>query len=68
MPYTRTFIPGDRLVECDGCGFGYRRSQMRKGVSGTQKRLNMCPKCWDPPHPNDERVPHRREGALTEIN
>lgn len=68
MPYTRTFIPGDRLVECDRCGFGYRRSQMRKETGNLGRGLKVCPHCFDGPHPNDERVPHRREGVLEKIN
>ncbi len=46
-------ILGDRWVECDDCGFGYRFSQMRKGVQGGQKGLDICPSCFDPVHPED---------------
>ena len=70
MPYTRKFIPGDRLVDCDVCGQTWRRSQMRKGVTKglrRQKNLSVCPDDYDPVHPNDERIPFKREGALEEI-
>lgn len=67
MPYSRRFIPGDRLVDCDVCGQSYRRSQMRRGVAGKQKGLSVCPFDFDEVHPNEARVKHRREGALEEI-
>ena len=55
MPYTPGFIPGDRLVECEICGFTYRYSQMRRGVSRDQKGVIVCPDDFDLPHPNDEK-------------
>jgi len=67
MPYSRVYIPGDRLVECDICGFGYRRSEMRKGIFGTQKGRNVCPRDFDEKHPNDDKVGHRTEGKLEKI-
>lgn len=42
------YIPGDRLYRCDICGFGYRFSQMRKGVAELQKGFDVCPDCFDP--------------------
>lgn len=68
MPYSRNFIPGDRLVDCDICGLAYRRSQMRRGIMGKQKGLIVCPFDFDAVHPNEARVKNRREGALEEIN
>lgn len=47
------YIKGDRIINCDGCGFTYRFSQMRKGVSGTQKGFIFCPECYDPLHPSE---------------
>lgn len=67
MPYSRKYIAGDRLVDCDVCGLTYRRSQMRKGVSTKQKGLYVCPSDYDQKHPNDELVPHRSEGKLVRI-
>jgi hypothetical protein len=64
----RRYIPGDRWVECDLCGFGYRFSQMRKGVSGKQKGFNICPVCFDEKHPNEDYVvPVRTEGILEKV-
>lgn len=67
MPYSRVYIPGDRLVDCDICGLAYRRSQMRKGIFGNQKGLIVCPFDFDGVHPNDARVPFKAEGKLMEI-
>lgn len=67
MPYSRVFIPGDRLVDCDICGFTRRRSEMRKGTTGSQKGFAVCPDCLDQKHPNDERIKNRPEGRLEEI-
>lgn len=53
MPYSNKYIKGEMLVTCDVCGFDYRLSQMRKGVAGSQKGLNVCPKDFDPEHPRD---------------
>ena len=61
----RIYIPGDRWVRCDECGFGYRYSQIRKGVSLRQKGLAICPECFDTRQPNtDWRLPPRQEGRL----
>lgn len=67
MPYSRKYIPGDRLVDCDVCGFTYRRSQMRRGVTGKQKGLIVCPDDFDSIHPNEGSVPNKVEGKLVEI-
>lgn len=67
MPYSQVYIPGDRLVECDICGLAYRRSQMRRGIMGNQKRLIVCPYDFDEIHPNEAQVPYRQEGKLLEI-
>lgn len=67
MPQFRDYVPGDRLVDCDVCGFTYRVSQVRRGVTGNQKGLIICQPCFDPEHPNDAPVPHKREGQLREI-
>jgi hypothetical protein len=66
VSYNRTYVPGDRLVECDVCGFAYRRSDMRKGV-GQQKGLTVCPNDFDGVHPLDLPVKNRPEGRLEEI-
>jgi hypothetical protein len=67
MAYSRQYIPGDRLVVCDICGFEYRFSQMRKGVMGNQKGLNIGPDCWDNIHPRETKPKTRKEGVLPEI-
>lgn len=68
MAYSKQYIPGDRLVDCEICGFTYRFSEMRRGVSGKQKGLVTCPLCFDPPHPRDTVKPrHRIEGRLKEV-
>ena len=61
----RRYIPGDRWVRCDECGFGYRLSQIQKGVSLRQKGHHVCPDCFDYRHPNtDWRLPPKQEGKL----
>lgn len=54
MPYSQRYIPGDRLVECDSCGFDYRFSEMKRGIMGSQKGLDICPVCFDYIHPNED--------------
>ncbi len=53
MRVSNHYIKGDRLVDCDICGFTYRFSQMRKGVSGKEKGFNVCPECYSPLHPGE---------------
>ena len=61
----RRYIPGDRWVRCDECGFGYRLSQIQKGVSLRQKGHHVCPDCFDYRHPNtDWRLQPKQEGKL----
>ncbi len=69
MPYnTGKYIPGDRPVECDICGFDWRFSQIRKGISGNQKGFNVCPDCFDEKHPNEDwKFPSRQEGGLKQV-
>lgn len=67
MPDFRDYVPGDRLVDCDVCGFTYRVSQVRRGVAGKQKGLVVCTPCFDPVHPLEAPVPRKREGVLREI-
>ncbi len=55
-PYTQGYIPGDRRVECDICGFVYRYSQMRRGVQLYQAGLIVCPRDFDPIHPRDKLI------------
>ena len=68
MPYYPGYKPGDRKVSCDVCEFTYRRSEMRKGIAGKQKGMEVCPSCFDRIQPNEERVKFRQEGKLMEIN
>jgi len=62
----RGYIPGDRLVECEVCGFGYRHSRIRVGVMPRQKGLYVCPTCYDAWHPNEGwKLPQKAEGAVS---
>lgn len=61
------FQPRNRLVECAVCGQTWRFSDMRKGVMGKQKGLDVCPRDFDPVHPNEREVPYRKEGDLDEV-
>lgn len=67
MPFSKTYIPGDRLVDCDICSFTYRFSQMRRGVAGKQKGLIVCPPDFDEKHPNDFEVKLRTKKPLPEV-
>lgn len=68
MPTNRKYyIPGDRRFVCAVCGFTtYRLSEMRKGVSGKQIGLDVCPVDFDDRHPNDEKVNLRPVATLKE--
>jgi len=55
MSYSNIYIPGDRIIDCDICGFTYRYSQMRRGVSGSQNGLVVCPKDYDHIHERDTK-------------
>lgn len=57
MSVSTAYIPGDRKVECEICRFTWRFSQMRRGVSGSQKGLLVGPDCFDPVHSAD--IPHK---------
>lgn len=61
------YIPGDRLVECDVCGFDYRFSEMRRGVAKGQQGLEVCPVCFDRPHPRDEKVILRKKNPIPQV-
>ena len=45
------FVPGDAWAECQRCGFDVLSSQLRE--DGYREGLLVCPKCYDPPHPQD---------------
>lgn len=68
MSYSEVYIPGDRLVECEICGFEWRFSQMRKGVSGKQIGFIVGPNCFDPIHPNENFIlTPKAEGILEKV-
>ena len=68
MPYnTGKYIPGDRKVDCDICGFTYRFSDMRRGVSAGQKGYMVCPEDYDPIHPLDKTPRLRKKPKLPEV-
>jgi len=60
MPISEGYIPGDRWVTCDICGFICRRSKARLGISRQQKGLTVCEADFDPQHPLDD-IPKRRK-------
>ena len=43
------FKPGDRNAICDGCGFKFKASQLRKRWDGYM----VCEDDWEPRHPQD---------------
>ena len=61
------YKPGDRKVQCAVCGFVYRLSEMRTGVAGTQKGYAVCPTCFDPIHPLDNKPPLRPAPAMKSV-
>jgi hypothetical protein len=67
MAFPRTYIPGERKVTCDICGFEYRFSEMRRGVSGKQKGLIVGPACFDPVHPRDIPIKLRPKRPLPQV-
>jgi len=68
MPYNvNKYIPGDRKVNCDICGFTWRFSDIRKGRCEDQKGYNVCPDCYDKPHPNDMKPKIRKPAPLPEV-
>jgi NAD-dependent SIR2 family protein deacetylase len=67
MPYSNRYIPGDRLMTCDECGYDYRFSDMRRGKAKGQKGLELCPECYDPIHPRDDKPKLRPKKPLPEV-
>ena len=67
MPVSRVYIPGDRLVDCERCGFTFRFSQMSRETERTSRGLVVCPRCVDGPHPLEERVRNRPEGKVPRV-
>jgi hypothetical protein len=41
------YVPGNPWGICPRCGFKYRLSEFRAEWTG----VRVCPKCWDPKHP-----------------
>lgn len=65
--YSGHYIAGDRKVDCDICGYTYRFTSMRIGVSGKQIGLEVCPDCFDPEHPRDKPVVLRPAQPLAKV-
>jgi len=61
------YKPGDRKVQCAVCGFVYRLSEMREGISGKQKGYAVCPTCFDPIHPLDNKPALRTAPKLKRV-
>lgn len=53
MKVSNHWEAGNRIVDCDICGFTYRFLQMRKGIAKGQKGLVVCPECYSPIHPDE---------------
>ena len=49
------YIPGDKKMRCDICGFYYRKSQMKWGVAAGQKGFIVCPVDFDTVHPLENK-------------
>lgn len=62
------YYPGDRLFDCDVCGFTYHISEMHKGVAEGQKGLVVCNADFDNPHPRDTPPDLRPARPLREAN
>ena len=45
------YRPGDNWSTCQRCGFDVYASDLRE--DGYKPGLMVCPKCYDPPHPQD---------------
>jgi len=40
------------IAECDRCGFRYKLRELRKlVVKNIVQNTKVCPRCWDPDHP-----------------
>jgi len=61
------YKPGDRKVQCAICGFVYRLSEMKTGVSTRQKGYAVCPDCFDPVHPLENKPSLRSAPAMKTI-
>ena len=65
----RRYIPGNRWIWCDECGFGCRLHDIKHGVSLRQKGFAVCPDCFDVRHPNTDWIlPPKQEGKLKDPN
>lgn len=62
------YQPGNRLVECERCGFMCRFTEAQREITfrGVKGPV-VCPLCNDVPHPLDYPVPNRPEGRLEKI-
>lgn len=46
------YVAGDQKDTCARCGFDYLKSQL---IEEERTGLMVCNKCYDPPHPQDNR-------------
>ena len=53
MPYSNKYKKGGILSTCDVCGFDYRLSDLKKGVSSAQTGLMVCEVDFDDKHLRD---------------
>ena len=59
---TKKYIAGDRLINCDICGFSYRFSEMQK-----QRGFITCPECFELAHPLDNKPKLRATPKMKEV-
>lgn len=45
------YRPEDNWSSCQRCGFDIYASELKE--DGYKKGMMVCPKCYDPPHPQD---------------
>ena len=59
---SQKYIAGERIVDCDICGFSYRFSVMQK-----QRGFVTCPDCFDIVHPLDNKLKLRAISKMKEV-
>ncbi len=49
---TNRYVPGAQKKECARCGFDYLTTEL---IEEEATGLMVCSKCYDPPHPQDDK-------------
>jgi hypothetical protein len=47
------WVAGAKKRECDRCGFDFLDTEL---LTEERTGLKVCPQCYDPPHPQDNKV------------